>query len=83
MIEHKDTSYLPFYRPSLLESPKEKHEYFELPDLETKIQRHNNPHYWLQQDLLQPKQFQYKFFQIIVLHADTIPQMKVFSQFFF
>ena len=32
------------YLPSHLKSPKEKHNYLEVPDLETTIQRHNN---WL------------------------------------
>ena len=69
------------YLPSHLESLKEKHGYFEVPDLETKRSRHNNPHYWLQQDILQTKQFQYRFFQIIILNEDTVPQLKVFSHF--
>ena len=37
-------------------------EYFGVPDLETKIQRHNNPHYWLQRVILQNRQFLNLFF---------------------
>ena len=37
--ENQDT---PLYRPSHLEDLKHKSEYFEVPDLETRIQRHNN-----------------------------------------
>ena len=66
------------YLPSHLESLEEKHEYFEVPDLETTITRHNNPHYWFQQDIAQNKQFRYRFFQNIILNEDTVPQIKVF-----
>ena len=48
-IENQDT---PLFIPSHLEGLKHKSEYFEVPDLETKFQKHDNPHYWLQQDLL-------------------------------
>ena len=76
--ENQDT---PLYRPSHLEDLKHKSEYFEVPDLRTRIQRHNNPQYWLQQDILQVKNFQYRFFNNKTLTDDTIPQVKVFTQF--
>ena len=81
LIEHNGILDPPLYLPSHLESLKEKHDYFEVPDLETKIQRHDNPQYWLQQDILQIKQFQYRFFQNIILNEDTVPQIKTFSHF--
>ena len=80
LLEYNDT---PLYLPSLLESLKEKHDYFEVPDLETEIQRHDNPHYWLQQDILQIKQFQNRFFQNIILNEDTVPRIKIFSHVLF
>ena len=46
-IEHNEDLEIPVYLPSHLEIPKEKHENFEVPDLETTITQHNNPHYWL------------------------------------
>ena len=76
--ENQDT---PLYLPSHLEDLKHKSEYFEVPDLETRIQRHDNPHYWLQQDISQVKNFQYRIFNIITLTDDTIPQVKVYTQF--
>ena len=45
LIEHIDNLDLPLYLPSYLESLKEKHEYYKVPNLETRIQRHDNPHY--------------------------------------
>ena len=80
-IEHIENLDTPLYLPSHLESLKEKDEYFEVPDLETKIQRHINPHFWLQQDIAQIKHFQYRFFQNIILDDDTVPQNKIFSHF--
>ena len=46
--ENQDT---PPYRPSPLQELKHRSEYFEVPDLDTKVQRHDNPHYWLQRDI--------------------------------
>ena len=81
LIERNEKVEPPLYLPSHLESLKEKHEDFEVPDLETRIQRHGNPHYWLQQAVIQIKQYQYRFFQNIILNEDTIPQIEIFSQF--
>ena len=53
--ENQDT---PLYLPSHLNNLEHKSEKFEIPDLETRIQRHDNPHYWLQHDILQVKNFQ-------------------------
>ena len=76
--EHQDT---PLYRPSHLQELKHLSEYFEVPDVDTKVQRHDNPHYWLQRDILQIKHFQFKFFTKIILTDDTIPQVKIFTNF--
>ena len=43
--EHNENQDTTLYRPSPLESLIDKYEYFDVADLETKIQRHNNPHY--------------------------------------
>ena len=79
LIEHNENLETPLYLPSHLESLKEKHEYVEVPDLETNIQQHDNPHYWLQQDMLQIKQFQYRFFlpEYHFFNEDTIGQSKI------
>ena len=80
-IEFNENQDTPHYLPSQLQDLKHKSEYFEVPDLETRIQRHDNPHYWLQQDLLQVKNFHYRFFYNITLNDDTIPQIKVSTHF--
>ena len=60
---------------------KHKAQYFEVPDLETKVYTQDNPHYWLQQDIIQVKHFQYRFFNNITLNDEIIVQIKVFTYF--
>ena len=81
LIEFNENQDTPPYRPSHLQELKHRSEYFEVPDLDTKVQRHDNPHYWLQRDILQIKHFQYRLFTNIILTDDTIPQVKIFTQF--
>ena len=81
LIDFNENQEIPLYLPSHLEELKHKSEYFDVPDLETKVQTNDNPHYWLQQDILQTKHFQYRFVNNITLTDDTIPQVKIFSQF--
>ena len=81
LIEFNENQDTLLYRPSHLEELKHRSEYFEVPELDTKVQRHDNPHYWLQRDILQIKHFQYRFFNNIILTDDTIPQGKIFTQF--
>ena len=83
LIDFNGNQDTPLYRPSHLEDLTHKSEYVEVPDLETRIQRHGNPHHWLQQDILQVKNFQYRFFNNITLNDNTIPQVKDITQFFF
>ena len=80
LIEFNENQDTPLYLPSHSEDLKHKSEYFEVPDLETMIHRHDIPQNWLQ-DILQGKNFQYRFFSNITLTNDTIPQVKVFTHF--
>ena len=50
LIEYNENREHPIYRPSHLESLREKSNYFEVHDIETKLKRQNKPHYMLQQD---------------------------------
>ena len=81
LIEHNENLDPPIYIHSHLESFKKQHENIEVPDLGTQIQQHDNHHYWRQQDILQIKQFQYKFFQNIFLQQDTVPQINISALF--
>ena len=80
-LEFNENHDIPPYLPSHLDDLRHKAEYFEVPDLETRITRQGNPQYWLQQDILQIKNFQYRFFHNITLNEDTTPQVKIFTQF--
>ena len=50
--ENQDT---PLFRSSHLQKLKHRSEYFEVADLDKRIQRHDNPHYWLQLDIFKLK----------------------------
>ena len=76
-IENLDT---PIYRSSILEDLQQKHLYFEVPNIDSQINRQDNPHHWLQQDILQTTHFQYNFFQNRTLNDDTIQQIQTFAR---
>ena len=46
LIEFNENLDTPIYRPSILEDLQQKHQYFEVPDIDSQINRQNNPHYW-------------------------------------
>ena len=50
LIEFNENQDTPLYLLSHLNDLKHESEYFEVRDLGTRIQRHYNPQYWLQQD---------------------------------
>ena len=80
LIEFNGNQDTPLDLPSHLEDLKHRSEYFVVPDLETRIQRHDNLLYWLQKDISQARNLQYRFFNNITLTDYTIPQVKVFTQ---
>ena len=80
LIEFNENQDTQLYLPSHVEDLKHKSECFDVPVLETRNQKHDNFHHWLQQDILQVKNFQYRFFNNITLTEDTIPQVKVFTK---
>ena len=81
LIEFNENQDTPLYRSSHLQELRHRSDYFEVPDLDTRVQRHDNPHYWLQRDILQIKNFHYRFFNNIIFTDDTIPQVKIFTHF--
>ena len=81
LIEFNENQDTPLYRSSHLQELKHRSEYFEVPDLDTRVQRHDNPHYWLQRDILPIKIFNTDSSNNIILTDDTIPQVKIFTHF--
>ena len=65
--QHNENIDTPEYLPSHLESPKEKHDFFEVPDLETKISRHNNPHNCYNEIKYKSKKFNTDSFKTLYL----------------
>ena len=57
LIAFNENQGTPLYLPSHLEDLKHKSEYLEVPDLETRIQRHDIPHYWLKTRYITRKNF--------------------------
>ena len=76
LIEVNENQNTPLYCSSHLEDLKHKSEYFEVPDLEARIQRHDNPQYWLQQDILQYS------LTTLFLRMTLLPKSKFFVNLF-
>ena len=80
LIEFNKNQDTPLYCPSHLQELKHRSEYFEVPDLDTKVQRHDNP-LLATTRYFTNKNFQYRFSNNIILTVDTIPRVKIFSHF--
>ena len=76
LIEFNENQDTPLYRSSHLEELKHRSEFLEVPDLDTRIQRHDNPHYWLQQDILQIKTFNTDSLTTLFLRMTLFPKSK-------
>ena len=81
LIELNENLDTHIYRSSILEDLQHKHQYFEVPDIDFQIKRLNNPHHWVQQDILQITHFQNNFFQNLTLNDGTIPQIQIIATF--
>ena len=71
----------PRYSPNALEELDRYIHNFEVGDIERIIATQNNPHHWLQADILRIQNFLYHYFKDITLNEQTIPQTKVISLF--
>ena len=71
----------PRYSPNALEELERYIHNFEVKDIERIITTQNNPHHWLQADILRIQNFLYHYFKDITINEQTIPQTKVISLF--
>ena len=71
----------PRYSQNALEELERYIHNFEVEDIERMITTQNNPHHWLQADILRIQTFLYHYFKDITLNEQTIPQTKVISLF--
>ena len=69
------------YSPNALEELEQYIHNFEVDDIERKIKAQNNPHHWLQADILRIQKILYHFFKDITLNAQLKPQTKLISLF--
>ena len=67
------------YSPNALEELERYIPNFEADEIERIVTTQNNPHHWLQADILRIQNFLYHYFKDITLDEQTIPQTKVIS----
>ena len=71
----------PQYSPNALEELEQHIHYFEVENIETLVPTHNNPHHWLQTDIIKIQIFIYNYLKDLTLNDQTIPQIKLISLF--
>ena len=71
----------PKYSPNALEELEQNIHHFDVEDVERLIITQNDPHHWLQTDLIQIQSFLYHYFQDITKNEQTKSQTKLISLF--
>ena len=65
------------YSPNALEELKQYIRNFEVEDIERIVTTQDNPHHWLQADIIRTQSFLYHYFKYITLNEQTLPQIKL------
>ena len=71
----------PQYSPNTLEELEQYIHNFEVEDIERIVITQNNPHHWLQTDLIKIQNFLYHYFKDLFLIEQTIHQINLISLF--
>ena len=71
----------PKYSPKALEEVGQYIQYFEVEYMERLVTSQNNPHHWLQADILRIQNLLYHYIKDVTLNEQTIPQIKLISFF--
>ena len=71
----------PKYSPNALEELEQYIHNFDVEHLERLVTTQNNPHHWLQEDIIRIQNFLYHCFKEITLNEQTKPQTKLISLF--
>ena len=71
----------PKYSPNALDEFEQYIHNFEVKDIKRLVTTQNNPHHWLQADMIRIQNFLYQYFKDITLNEQTIPQTKLISLF--
>ena len=71
----------PKYSPNALQEIERYIHNFEVEDIERIVISRDNPHHWLQTDIIQIQNFLYHYLKDITLNEQSIPQIKLISLF--
>ena len=79
--DHNLTNDIPKFSPNALEDLERYINNFDVDIIERIVNPEDNPHHWLQADILRIQNFLYHYFKDLTLNDQTIPQIKVISLF--
>ena len=72
---------IPKYSPNALQELERYIHNFEVEDIERIVITQDNPHHWLQTDIIRIQSFLYHYFKDIKLNEQSMPQIKLISLF--
>ena len=79
--DHNLAHEIPKFSPNALADLQRYINNFDVEIIERLVDPEDNPHHWLQTDLLRIQNFLYHYFKDLILNDQTIPQIKVISLF--
>ena len=79
--DHNLTNDIPRFSPNALEDLERYINNFDVEIIERIVNPEDNPHHWLQADILRIQNFIYHYFKDLTLNDQTISQIKVISLF--
>ena len=79
--DHNLAHEIPKYSPNALDDLQRYIDNFDVKIIETLVNPEDNPHHWLQADILRIQNFIYHYFKGLTLNDQTIHQIKVISLF--
>ena len=79
--DHNQALEIPTFSPNALNELERYINNFEVEIIERLVNPEDNPHHWLQTDILRKQNFLYHYFKDLTLNDQTIPQNKVISLF--
>ena len=81
MKDHNLAHEIPKFSPIALDDLQRYINNFDVEIIERLVDPEDNPHHWLQTDILRIQNFLYHYFKDLTLNDQTIPQIKVISLF--
>ena len=79
--DHNLAQEIPKFSPNALGDLQRYIDNFDVEIIERLVNPEDNPHHWLQADILRIQNFIYHYFKDLTLNDQTIPQIKVISLF--